>query len=77
VGSPIFFREQARIAAFALKHGLPSMGSSTFGGLAMGYGINLPDPFRRAAEHVDTTLKGAKPADLPGEQPTTFELVIN
>jgi len=77
VGSPIIFREQARIAALALKHGLPSMGSSSFGGLAMGYGINLPDTFRRAAEHVDKILKGAKPADLPVEQPTKFELVIN
>jgi putative ABC transport system substrate-binding protein len=69
-----------KIAALALTHGLPSITSSIFyaeaGGL-MTYGENHRDAFRHAAVYVDKILKGAKPADLPVEQPTKFELVIN
>jgi putative ABC transport system substrate-binding protein len=46
------------------------------GGL-MSYGTNLPDQFRRTGDHVDKILRGAKPSDLPVEQPTKFDLVIN
>jgi putative ABC transport system substrate-binding protein len=69
-----------RIAGFALKSRLPSVyGLRQFvdvGGL-MSYGADLADSYRRVAYYVDRILKGAKPADLPVEQPTKFELVIN
>jgi putative ABC transport system substrate-binding protein len=69
-----------RIVGFALKGRLPSMYSSRrfvdAGGL-MYYGADLSDSYRRVAYYVDKILKGAKPADLPVEQPTKFELVIN
>jgi putative ABC transport system substrate-binding protein len=78
--NPIFFANDKRIAGFALTSRLPSMyGSREFvdaGGL-MSYSTNINDLFRRAAFYVDKILKGAKPADLPVEQPTKFELVIN
>jgi len=71
---------RARIADFAAKNRLPSMHGLReeveAGGL-MSYGPTLVANFRRAATYVDKILKGAKPADLPIEQPTTFELVIN
>ena len=64
----------------ALKHRLPTIGSQTLitdkGGL-MSYGPRTPDLSFRAAVYVDKILKGAKPADLPVEQPTKFELIIN
>jgi putative ABC transport system substrate-binding protein len=71
---------QKRIVDFALKSHLPSMYSSRewvdAGGL-MSYGVDFADSYRRVAYYVDRILKGAKPADLPVEQPTKFELVIN
>jgi putative ABC transport system substrate-binding protein len=71
---------QKRIVGFALKSRLPSVyirrGFVDAGGL-MFYGADLADSYRRAAIYVDKLLKGVKPADLPVEQPTKFELVIN
>ncbi len=76
----IFWTHRGQIADLATKTRLPGMfdakGFVDAGGL-MAYGPNLPDMFRRAATYVDKILKGAKPADLPVEQPTRFELVIN
>ena len=79
-GGPLMSANQKRIADFALKSRLPSMYQSReavdAGGL-MSYGADLADSYRRVAYFVDRILKGAKPADLPVEQPTKFELVIN
>ena len=69
-----------RIAGFALKSRLPSIYNNAeaveAGGL-MFYGADVVDSYRRVAVYVDRILKGAKPADLPVEQPTKFELIIN
>ncbi len=76
----VFFAQRQRIAELALVRRLPTMFSQReyveAGGL-MSYGENLSDFFRRAAVFVDKIFKGAKPADLPIEQPTQFHLVIN
>ena len=74
---------QKRIVGFALKSRLPSLYASNRGGEAvdagglMYYGADLADSYRRVAYFVDRILKGAKPADLPVEQPMKFEFVIN
>ena len=79
-GGPLMRDNQKRIVGFALKSRLPSMyynrESVDAGGL-MSYGADIADIYRRVAYYVDRILKGAKPADLPVEQPTKFELVIN
>ena len=79
-GDPLVIANRIRINILALGTRLPTMyGSREYveaGGL-MSYGPNITDLFRRAAEYVDKILRGAKPADLPVEQPTKFELVIN
>ena len=75
-----FFQQRRQIAEFALKHKLasiyPAFGYAEAGGL-MNYGADLNDNARRAGIFVDKILKGAKPADLPFEQPTRYYLVIN
>ena len=79
-GGPLMAANRKRIADFALKSRLPSMYVTRefvdAGGL-MSYGADLADSYRRVAYYVDRILKGAKPADLPVEQPTKFEFVIN
>ena len=75
-----FYAYGRRIADLAAKSQLPAVygykESVEAGGL-MAYEVNVPDIFRRAATYVDKIFKGAKPGDLPVEQPTKFELVIN
>jgi putative ABC transport system substrate-binding protein len=73
-------RRREKIIAFAAKHRLPAMYPYRFfvadGGL-MSYGTDLADLYRRAAFYIDRILKGAKPSELPVQQPTKFEFVIN
>ena len=78
--SPLFNDYRGRIAELALKHRLPSVSSvwqyADSGGL-LNYGPNLASHFHRAATFVDKIFKGTKPGDLPIEQPTTYEMIIN
>ena len=80
LADPFTFSQRARIVEFGAEQRLPVIYESSdfvdVGGL-ISYGPNINDLFRRAATYVDKILKGAKPADLPVEQPTKFELVIN
>jgi len=78
--SPMFFAQRQRLAQLAAQHHVPTLYPwrefVEAGGL-MSYGVNLASNLRRAAIYVDRILKGANPADLPVEQPTKLELVIN
>jgi ABC-type uncharacterized transport system substrate-binding protein len=80
MSDPLYFRARVRLAELAARHGVPASYDNqqivAAGGL-MSYGPDTNDMFRRAASYVDKILKGANPADLPIEQPTRFELVIN
>ena len=79
-GDPLFFVQRARLVGLAAKHRLPAMYNRTeyakAGGL-MAYAANDSEQERRAAVYIDKILKGTKPGDLPVEQPTRFELIIN
>jgi putative ABC transport system substrate-binding protein len=79
-GGPLMRANETRTASFALKSRLPSMYNSRdaveAGGL-MSYAADIVAPYRRAADYVDKILKGAKPADLPVEQPKKFEFIVN
>ena len=73
-------RLRGQIGVMAVRNRLPAIAAAreyAEAGLLLTYGIDLRDPFRRSAVYVDKIFKGAKPADLPVEQPTKFELVIN
>ena len=76
----LLFGQHRLITDFAAKHQLPAIypwrEAAVVGGL-MTYGANLADNFRRAARFVDRILKGSRPADLPVESPTRFELLVN
>jgi putative ABC transport system substrate-binding protein len=81
LASAFLYAHRDRLSALAVKHRLPAVASQTewvigAGGL-IAYGPSLADMFRRSAGYVDKILKGTKPADLPVQQPTKFELVIN
>jgi putative tryptophan/tyrosine transport system substrate-binding protein len=79
-GDPVAFERRAQIADFAVRNRLPTIYNIRefveVGGL-MSYGASLADQWRRAATYVDQILKGAKPAELPVEQPMKFEFIIN
>lgn len=80
LAAPILFNERRRIGAAALEHKLPTVSmiaEMVPHGLLLSYGQDFPDFFRRAVGLMDKILKGAKPNDLPVEQPTRFKLVIN
>jgi putative ABC transport system substrate-binding protein len=80
LGTPMFFTERGRLAALAVKNRLPGMFTSrqfvVAGGL-MAYGASLDDLLRRSATYVDKLLRGTRAAELPVEQPTKFELIVN
>ena len=80
VASALFYAQKQRLVSLAAKHRLPTMyenrGFPEAGGL-ISYGPDMRDIFGRAATYVDKIVKGARPADLPVEQPTKFQLVIN
>ena len=80
VADALMFTHRFRINTLALAARLPTMHGLREGvevGGLMSYGPNFPDLFRRAADYVDKILRGAKPSDLPVEQPTKFDFVVN
>ena len=80
LSSPVFYRQRTQVVESTLKHRLPAIFLFRFfvemGGL-MAYGANLYDMYQHGASYVDKILKGATPAELPVEQPTQFELLVN
>jgi putative tryptophan/tyrosine transport system substrate-binding protein len=80
LGEPVVFNYRGQIGVMAIKNRLPAISTGreyAEAGLLVSYGPDFRDPFRRSAVYVDKIFKGARPADLPVEQPTKFELVVN
>jgi putative ABC transport system substrate-binding protein len=80
IQTPLFFHQRAKIADLAIKHRLPLVAGirpQTEAGALLSYNNDLRQMYRQVAMYVDRILRGAKPADLPVQEPTTFELVIN
>ena len=80
IPSQVFFVQRKHIAELALKYRLPGVGDSlqlVEAGFLIAYGINYAAQYRRGADFVDKILKGAKPGELPIEQPTVLDLAIN
>ena len=80
LASPVFFRQRADLADALLRHRLPAIApfrEMAEAGVLMSYGADLPHMFRRAADYIDRILKGARAFELPMEQPTKFEFVVN
>jgi putative ABC transport system substrate-binding protein len=79
VEDPLFTVNTGRVASLSLTHRLPLIGFSEFAenGALIGYGVNFPQMYRRAASFIDRILKGAKPAQIPIEQPEKFDFLIN
>lgn len=78
--SPFLGNHRKRIAAVAAARGIPTIGYDrvlTADGFLMSYGPGIEDSYRRGAWYVHRILQGARPADLPVEQPTKYELVVN
>jgi putative ABC transport system substrate-binding protein len=79
LGDPMFTGETRRIVGLATERRLPLVNQREYAaaGALLTYGVDQRDNFQRAATYVDRILKGARPADLPVEQPTKFELLVN
>ncbi|HVO92436.1 MAG TPA: ABC transporter substrate binding protein [Terriglobales bacterium] len=80
ISSQLFAGHRAQLVSMAIATKTPTIywtGAFVDAGGLMSYGVNVPEIYRRAAIYVDKILKGAKPADLPVEQPTKFEFIVN